>query len=102
MPVIALGGKGSYTRQTNTENILLTYDNEKSFRDGMVAAGTGIYAWGNAVGKKASEETARVTAQEGTKKSAAAEAAKLEALKEQNRHAEALMEMEAAAPVAVP
>lgn len=102
MPVVSLGGKFNYSRQTQNEIITMNWDDEKSFREGMLAVATATYAIGNAVAKKAEEETARIAAQESTKRAAAAEAAQLNALKESNRHAEALMEFEVAAPVVTP
>jgi hypothetical protein len=100
VPVVSLGGKFDYERQGTDEIIRMAWDDEKSFRDGMLAAGVVTASVANAVAKKAEEETARIAAQESTKRAAAAEAAKLNALKEGNRHAEALLEFEAAAPVA--
>lgn len=102
MPLLSMGGKAKYIRQTNTENISLEWDDEKSFREAMLATAAGLYTYGQALGKKATEETAQVAAKEGTKREAAKGAAELNALKETNRHKEALMEFEAAAPAVVP
>ena len=102
MPLLSLGGKFEYSRQGNDEIITMKWDDEKSFRDGALAAAAGLYAWGQAASTKATEETARIAAQEGTKQKTAQTAAELEALKEANRHTEALMEFEAAAPALTP
>lgn len=99
MPMVSIGGKGKYTRQGTDELITFEWDDEKSFSQAMMAAATGLYSWGEAAKSKASEETARVAAQEGTKRAANSNAADLAKLKESNRHAEALMEFETA-PVA--
>jgi hypothetical protein len=102
MPLLSLGGKFEYSRQGTDELITMGWDDQKSFRDGMLAAATIGATMANAMATKASEETAQVAAQEATKQKAAAENAALQKAIETEKTRRMAMELEAAAAPAVP
>lgn len=105
MPLLSLGGKFEYARMTTddgAETVQMAWDDQKSFRDGALAAAAGVATYAAMLEARATEETARVAAVEGTKREMAGQAAQLQGLKEANRHTEAMMEIPAAAAVVVP
>lgn len=66
--LLALGGKGGLVDDEKNRMFAAQYDNEKSFRDGMVGLATAGYFLGNASVERAAAEEA--TKQLATKKAA--------------------------------
>ena len=103
LPVIKFGGQFAATRQTKDgEMMAVQTQDEKSFRDGMLAAGVVAGTWANAVATKASEKTAQVVAAEQTKQKATASAAATKQALAAEETKRLGMELEAAAPAVIP
>jgi hypothetical protein len=80
--ITAVGGKGAF----KSNNVALIYDNETSFRDGMLAAAALGAGYFSSVAQQAAETTAQITAREAEKtaREAAAQAAAVEITKSDN------------------